>query len=124
MKGTDPILLGPPFAVAGVVREWHQLAAVEKLILLAVRYVAINFGHPAFLDLDKIRVGRKSMVCVQCFLLFWAQEVIVVVVAVIDRCSTATTAAAAAAAATAISSAAAASQVDLGHPMKFASILW
>jgi hypothetical protein len=82
----------------GVVCEGHQLAAVEKLILLAVRYVAVDFGHPALLDLDKIRVGWKSMVGVQCVLFLWAQEVIVVVVAIIDCCSTTTAAAAAAAA--------------------------
>ena len=84
----------------GVVCEGHQLAAVEKLILLAVRYVAVDFGHPTLLDLDKIRVGWKSMVGVQCILFLWAQEVVVVVVAVINCCSTTATAAAAAAAGT------------------------
>lgn len=77
----------------GVVCEGHQLAAVEKLILLAVRYVAVDFGHPALLDLDEVRVGRQSMVGVQCVLFLWAQEVIIVVVAVINCCSTSTAAA-------------------------------
>ena len=80
----------------GVVGEGHQLAAVEKLILLAVRNIAVDFGHPAFLDLDKIRIGRKSVVGVQCVLLLRAQEVIVVVVAIINCCSTTTAATAAA----------------------------
>jgi hypothetical protein len=80
----------------GIVCEWHQLATVEKLILLAVRYVAIDFRHPTLLDLDEIRIGRKSVVGVQCVLLLRAQEVIVVVVAIINCCSTTTAATAAA----------------------------
>ena len=88
----------------GVVCEGHQLAAVEKLILLAIRYVTIDFGHPALLDLDKIRIGWKSMVGVQCVLFLWAQEVIVVVVAVINCCNTTATAAAAGTTAAALAS--------------------
>ena len=81
----------------GVVREWHQLAAVEKLILLAVRYVAVNFRDPALFDFDEIRIRRKSMVGVQCLLLLRAQKGFIVVVAVIDGCSTTTAGAAGAA---------------------------
>jgi len=88
-----------------IVCKRNQLAAVEKLELLAIRYVAVDFGYPALLDLDKIGIRWKAMVSVQCLFLLWSQVVVVVVaVAVTIRSSASTTTAAAAAATAALTS--------------------